>query len=396
MFKLNPKDPKAVMPIVKYLLSLSGFRQDAEHLGRKILPNVFVYIVVLLIPKVFFPYPSRASMIQGLAELIFFTNVDVGFFCLVLQHDHYRQLLNTIDTFINIAYHSTNQKESLPELLLMRLNRNIQKLSVIFCYYIVVTAIIYWTLPCMLTYRSIFKARTIGNASVTLIQYYPNLEETFYWIDNRHTVFGYIVFSIVALVIFSFASYNNATKVLTIVTTIKYCSTLLLLVSITIKDLNRTAAEDIDRELKKAVQMHQLAIRCFTLLNQTLSIVMALQLALCTLTWCLTLLYVFTIGFDMIAMNGLLIMFNMTLEMFGYCFLCTELATTGTQIAHQSYQFRWEQHRPSTQKLVQMIINQGQQPLSLTSWGFLAVNLELFAKVFKTSYSILVVLKDLI
>uniref|UniRef100_A0A182YTG1 Odorant receptor n=1 Tax=Anopheles stephensi TaxID=30069 RepID=A0A182YTG1_ANOST len=127
--------------------------------------------------------------------------------------------------------------------------------------------------------------------------------------------------------------------------------------------MDRTAVENIDRRLKKVVQLHDLAIRCVTLLNRTLSVVMALQLALCILTWCLTLLYVLTIGLDLIAMNGLLIMINMTVEMLSYCLVCAELSTTGTLIARQSYEFRWEQYRPSTRKLVQMILARAQQPL---------------------------------
>ena len=104
----------------------------------------------------------------------------------------------------------------------------------------------------------------MGNESIQSIQYYPNLEESFYWLDNRSSVSGYAAFSAVALIVFAFASYNHVTKLLTILSTIKYCSTLFHLVSIGIDELNLVSPENIDRELKKLIQMHQLAIRYAT------------------------------------------------------------------------------------------------------------------------------------
>ncbi|XP_061513937.1 odorant receptor 2a [Anopheles gambiae] len=140
----------------------------------------------------------------------------------------------------------------------------------------------------------------------------------------------------------------------------------------------------------------QLSLSCVALLNQTLSFVMTVQLALCILTWCFTLLYILIVGLDVTGMNGLLIMINMTLEMFGYCFFCTELATTGTLIARQSYEFRWEEHDPKIQKMISTIVARSQLPLRITACGFITVNVELFAKVVKTTYSVFIVLKDFI
>ena len=120
---------------------------------------------------------------------------------------------------------------------------------------------------------------------------------------------------------------------------------------------------------------------CDVLLNQTLSYVMALQLALGTLTWCFTLLYILIIGLDVTAMMGLLIMMNMTSEMLGYCLFCTELTNTATTISQQIYVFQWEKHSPAVQKMVAMIIARGQAPLQIKACGFIPINLELFAKV---------------
>ena len=96
MLRLSPEDPKAVMPFAKRLLRLSGFRQETEQLEKKIFFNLFVYVAALLIPKVCSPYPDSKTIIRGLSELIFFTNVYVGYYCFVAQHRHYRDLLNEI------------------------------------------------------------------------------------------------------------------------------------------------------------------------------------------------------------------------------------------------------------------------------------------------------------
>uniref|UniRef100_A0A182KHM7 Uncharacterized protein n=1 Tax=Anopheles christyi TaxID=43041 RepID=A0A182KHM7_9DIPT len=340
MLKLRPEDPRAVLPFAKWLLGLSGFRQESEQLGRKILFNLFIYVAVLLVPKVCFPYPDVEALIRGLSELIFFTNIYVGLFCFILQHRHYRELLNAIDTFVKEVYPSSHQPESPAEQILIKLNRKINTISVIYCCYLAVAAFMYWLTPCMITTRSIYRAGSIaGNASIRQIEFFPNLEETFYWLDNRDSVFGYAVFSVVAFIVFVFAVYNHVTKILTILSTIKYCSTLLQLVNLGIDGLNHATSEVIDRELKRIIQMHQLAISCVTLLNRTLSFVMALQLAMCILTWCFTSLYILIVGLDVTAMMGLLIMINMTPEMFGYCFFGTELTTIGTMVSRQSYEF---------------------------------------------------------
>nr|XP_049466485.1 uncharacterized protein LOC120954963 isoform X2 [Anopheles coluzzii] len=398
MLRLSPEDPKAVMPVVKRLLKLSGLTQETTRFGAINFLNLFIYIAAVLVPKVCFPYPNTEAMIRGLSELIFFTNVYVGFFCFISQHRHYRDLLNAIDSFVDVVYPTaTHPSDSPSEQILIKFNVKIQKLSVVFCWYIAVTATFYWLAPCLMTYRSIYKASvSVENGSVQSIQYYPNLEESFYWLDNHSSVYGYAAFSIVALLVFTVASYNNATKLLTILTTIKYCNTLLQLVIIEVDNLNHATSNAIDRELKQVIQLHQRAVRCVALLNQTLSFVITVQLALCILTWCFTLLYILTVGLDVTGMNGLLIMFNMTLEMFGYCFFCTELATTGTLIARQSYEFRWEEHDRKIQKMISTIVARSQLPLRITACGFITVNVELFAKVIKTTYSVFIVLKDFI
>uniref|UniRef100_A0A182YFW9 Odorant receptor n=1 Tax=Anopheles stephensi TaxID=30069 RepID=A0A182YFW9_ANOST len=173
MLELIPRDSRAVLSIVKQLLRLSGFNQDTERIGRINLLNLFIYVTALLVPKVCFPYPSSSAMIQGLAELIFFTNVYVGFFCLILQHDPYRKLLHTIDTFVNIVYRSSREQVSLPGRTLISLNMKIQKVFSIYCYYVAATASTYWTIPCLMTYRSMYKASLSQNGSS--IQFYPNL-----------------------------------------------------------------------------------------------------------------------------------------------------------------------------------------------------------------------------
>ena len=157
---------------------------------------------------------------------------------------------------------ATHPSDSPSEQILIKFNVKIQKLSVVFCWYIAVTATFYWLAPCLMTYRSIYMASvSVENGSVQSIQYYPNLEESFYWLDNRSSVYGYAAFSIVALLVFTVASYNNATKLLTILTTIKYCNTLLQLVIIEVDNLNHVTSNAIDRELKQVIQLHQRAVR---------------------------------------------------------------------------------------------------------------------------------------
>uniref|UniRef100_A0A182IIS9 Uncharacterized protein n=1 Tax=Anopheles arabiensis TaxID=7173 RepID=A0A182IIS9_ANOAR len=296
MEKLRPEDPKAVMPYAKRLLQLSGFRQDTEQLGTRIYLNLFIFVAAILVPKVCFPYPDTEAMIRGLSELIFFTNIFVGLFCFIAQHRHYRELLNTIESFVNIVYHTSSQQpESLSERTLIKLNVKINQISVVYCYYVAVAAFAYWIAPCVITYLSIHKEQDIaGNGTMHAIQYYPNLEESFYWLDNRTSVRGYAVLSVVAFITFIFAVYSQTTKLLTILSTIN------------------------------------------------------------------------------------------------------DLATTGTTISRQMYEFQWERHRPAVQKMVAMVIVRGQARLRITAWGIIPIDLELFAKVVKTSYTVLLVLKDFI
>uniref|UniRef100_A0A182XDJ9 Uncharacterized protein n=1 Tax=Anopheles quadriannulatus TaxID=34691 RepID=A0A182XDJ9_ANOQN len=338
MERLRPEDPKAVMPYAKRLLQLSGFRQDTEQLGTRIYLNLCIFVAAILVPKVCFPYPDTEAMIRGFSELIFFTNIFVGLFCFIAQHRHYRELLNAIESFVNIVYRTSSQQpESLSERNLIKLNVKINQISVVYCYYVAVAAFAYWIAPCVITYLSIHKEQDIaGNGTMHAIQYYPNLEESFYWLDNRTSVRGYAVLSVVAFITFIFAVYSQTTKLLTILSTIKYCSTLLQLVNIGIDEL------------------------------------------------------------DVTSMMSLLIMINLTPEMFGYCFFCSDLATTGTTISRQMYEFQWERHRPVVQKMVAMVIARGQARLRITAWGIIPIDLELFAKVVKASYTVLLVLKDFI
>uniref|UniRef100_A0A182NZ45 Uncharacterized protein n=1 Tax=Anopheles dirus TaxID=7168 RepID=A0A182NZ45_9DIPT len=393
MFKLNPQDPTAVMPLAKCLLNLSGFRQDTPQHRRAIFLNLFVFITVVFIPKTCFPYPDTETLIRSLGELIFFANVCMGFYCLTLQQSHYRELLDNIETFVNAVYRSeySPQQEKL-----ITVNRKIQKLSAMLCYYVALSAVIFWLVPCLMTYRSLYIAAATPNGSDTSAHFYQILDATFYWLDNRQSVVGYVIYSVIIVLALYFASYNYVAKLCTIFSSIKYCSILLQLVGLGIAKLDDIPTETTEREMKKIVQMHNIALRCATLVERMVNPVMALQFALSLLTWSLVLLYTVLVGFDVNVLNGCFIMCNMTMEMYGYCFLGTELATTGANIARQSYQFQWEQHSPAVQRMVQMVMVRSQKPFQITAGGLITVNVEQFAKAVRTSYSVLILLKDLI
>ncbi|XP_035796196.1 odorant receptor 63a-like [Anopheles albimanus] len=275
-----------------------------------------------------------------------------------------------------------------------------------YCWYVVITAIFYWLAPCATTFHAILSETASGNTSLESVSFSLIQEESFYWINNRHSVSGYAIFNIFMLALMWISGYSNASKLSTLLSSIKYCSTLFRVLHMQIQQLDQVPNKKLDYALRDVLQQHIRTLRCAELLNVSLRPVMALQFVVCIATWCLGILYIlvavshFSFGLvqptrdhlslslitaqglsDVNEVNVMLLIANITFETFGYCYLGTELSSQAASIASAAYQIRWERYTIKQQKILQMVIMRGQRRSQITIGGSVGVNVEQFANV---------------
>uniref|UniRef100_A0A182G031 Uncharacterized protein n=1 Tax=Anopheles albimanus TaxID=7167 RepID=A0A182G031_ANOAL len=394
MFTLKPRDNREALPFAKRLLSIVGFCPVVGNRAHwKKYTIVSFYLFVLFIPKTCFAYPNTESIIRSVVELVFQANIMLGFVLFTFQFRHYQRLLDSINSCVRFGKPSSGVTPQ--QQLLEQLNHRVHLVVMSYCWYVVITAIFYWLAPCATTFHAILSETASGNTSLESVSFSLIQEESFYWINNRHSVSGYAIFNIFMLALMWISGYSNASKLSTLLSSIKYCSTLFRVLHMQIQQLDQVPNKKLDYALRDVLQQHIRTLRCAELLNVSLRPVMALQFVVCIATWCLGILYILVAGLsDVNEVNVMLLIANITFETFGYCYLGTELSSQAASIASAAYQIRWERYTIKQQKILQMVIMRGQRRSQITIGGSVGVNVEQFANIVKNAYSIFVVVKD--
>uniref|UniRef100_A0A182FZP3 Uncharacterized protein n=1 Tax=Anopheles albimanus TaxID=7167 RepID=A0A182FZP3_ANOAL len=387
-----PNEPERVgaLPLamrVQMVLGISGTPKDRYRFA----PPILCFIVINVIPKVFFKYVNLQSTILGMAEFCFQLNALIGVALLMVKNEELKLLMKQLEEFAANGF-----RHSPPNIILhLEFNQmHIHKHAIGICKMLFYAVNFFNVMPIVSSLWTYYYFRHHQN---TTFEFSIPIEMNFYNWDIKNSVVKYTFFEVLINGINYLIAVSVALKSVTVYSLSKYCILYFQLVGLELETLAQDSS-DWPQQLKSIVRKHQTAHDCAKLLETVTAPLLLLQLSLCV-AMCSIMLLFFTIsnGFGTQFMN-LFILFVVTItESFMYCILGDQLSSEGLRVAQTVYgSFSWENVSASMMKQLQFMMLQAQQPIGLTGGKFFFLSVEQFGKIIKTTYSIFLVLKDAI
>ncbi|KAL9708400.1 hypothetical protein quinque_011918 [Culex quinquefasciatus] len=215
----------------------------------------------------------------------------------------------------------------------------------------------------------------------------------FYGLLVRTNFLHYHIFVLCSLFAYSVCGYFLLVKVSALLLMIQYSSSTYRLVELRIRKMAESK-EVTQSELVDIVELHRLAYRCSTLVEQICHLPLALAFLTCILYFCLTLFYLsHNIGFNLV---NVMVLFGLTvLETFGYSYLGSKLTEQADEVGAAIYDLPWFEHSVELQRYYRLMLQRVQRPTEITGAKFFVVQLATFGSAVQMSYSYYLVLKDL-
>ncbi|XP_052562911.1 odorant receptor 49b-like [Culex pipiens pallens] len=151
--------------------------------------------------------------------------------------------------------------------------------------------------------------------------------------------------------------------------------------------------DELRKELKEVVDIHNDALRCVKILESISSIGVMLQLMNTVIVW-VAMVFCVSYSPNMNALNLLVLLILITSQTFLLCQYGNELTEESFAVATEAYNAQWTELPVDVQKGVGLILQRAQKWEGITAARFYQVNVERFGAMVQTSYSIYVVLKD--
>uniref|UniRef100_A0A182T4A5 Uncharacterized protein n=1 Tax=Anopheles maculatus TaxID=74869 RepID=A0A182T4A5_9DIPT len=161
-----------------------------------------------------------------------------------------------------------------------------------YCLYMCCVCTVYCIAPLCSNvsgYMSAMKGQANGS---TAFEFNLYLEQGFYWLDNRTSLFGYCICTVFMFPLMYLCAYTGTVKVVTVFNIIKYCQVVIQAVVLKLEYLK--TLRDISKctdTLSQVRDLHQRALRCAELLELVLQPLLLMQFVLCILIWCTMMLY---------------------------------------------------------------------------------------------------------
>uniref|UniRef100_A0A182PZ80 Uncharacterized protein n=1 Tax=Anopheles epiroticus TaxID=199890 RepID=A0A182PZ80_9DIPT len=391
----KPSDDRTVMPLVLRLMQFLGvWDEHGTRYPYKYIVVFLCYCFGILIPKVFSSYPTREATIRSYSELILETNVYGGMLMFYLRLDYLKPLVAEIRSFAAIIFR--HNQPTIVQQNLVQLNLHLHKYTLGYCLYMCCVCTVYCVTPLWSNFTGYMATTTRGNvtsgSSYEFILYH---EQDFYWLNNRTSLKGYCVFTVVMFPIMYLCAATGTVKVVAVFNTIKYCETMLRVVVLKIQHL-RTVPDVRQRAdgMSEVRQLHQRALRCAKLLELTLQPLLLMQFILCILVWCSMMLYFTVSAFNVKLVNMFLLFLFVSIETLGYCYLGAQLTHESFNVGRALYDFSWYDFDTSMRKHISFMIMRSQCRVGLTAAKFCFVDMEQFGAMLNMSYSFFVVVKD--
>uniref|UniRef100_A0A182QKY4 Uncharacterized protein n=1 Tax=Anopheles farauti TaxID=69004 RepID=A0A182QKY4_9DIPT len=377
--------PKTIMSFVLRLLHTVGLNGRGTRQTIR-LASIFVfYLTFTVVPQLAGGQTDVHQFVRASVEFLFNCNIFVGSLCFAYGAASFRSFIREIRILAEfVSALSYKLKHTLT-----RFNRRVDLYAKAQTACMAAIGLIYWIAPLPSVVYSGYSNTTEAPRFV------QHLEVKFYWLENRTSLRDYMIFVVIMLPVICMCSAMCNLKVLTISTSIEYCTLFTKLVIRAAEDLHDPpATRRTSQDLSNVVLMHVSLLKCIKLLDSALQPVLLLQWIVCGLNWSISLVYLTNTGVTLKSVTVIVMFMLATFETLLYCFLGTRLAVQQERLERAFYNTPWYEYPLELQNNLRIVMKQSQRHAHITVAKFFHVNLEEFGRIVHLSYSVYVVLKD--
>uniref|UniRef100_A0A182SEL4 Uncharacterized protein n=1 Tax=Anopheles maculatus TaxID=74869 RepID=A0A182SEL4_9DIPT len=378
-----------VMPLGLRLLEYSGLWGDPRR-KRSFALMLIGTILLLIIPKIVLGTGSDSfdSIARSTAEFIFCYNNYLMMAIFAIQRKPFEQLIGTVQQLFD--KHRMHQSTAASEYLVF-VNRQIMRFSRLYITVQGVYFLIFNLLPAFVTYHAYFTAN-----GTTAVEFLLPVESRFFFMDIRHSIVDYTIFSVVACPAFLFTAYLTVVKGLVFIGIIVYNTLQYQLVSKGIRELDTVESDTAQfrHRLTEIIDLHGVATKCTKLLDSVLNLMLLVQFTNTVLMCCLFLFYI-SKNFNSGAVNVLLLFLALTVENLCFSYFGNRLSTENHNVAVTIYSTAWYKYPTTYQKQFQQMIRHAYIPRGITVGKFYIVDVASFGQLLRMIFSYYLILKEL-
>uniref|UniRef100_A0A182MRP9 Uncharacterized protein n=1 Tax=Anopheles culicifacies TaxID=139723 RepID=A0A182MRP9_9DIPT len=310
-----------VMPLGLRLLEYSGLWGDPRR-KRSFALMLIGTVLLLIVPKIVLGTGSDSfdSIARSTAEFIFCYNNYLMMAIFAVQRKPFEQLIGTVQQLFD--KYRLRQNTAAGEYVVY-VNRQIMRYSRLYIAVQGVYFLIFNLLPAFVTYHAYFSS----NGSTT-VQFLLPVESRFFFMDIRHSIMDYTIFSILACPAFLFTAYLTVVKGLVFIGIIVYNTLQYQLVSKSIQELKLLdpGTAQFRSYLTEIVDLHGIATKCTKLLDSVLNLMLLVQFTNTVLMCCLFLFYI-SKNINTGAVNVLLLFLALTVENLCFSYFGNRIST---------------------------------------------------------------------
>uniref|UniRef100_A0A182IVQ7 Uncharacterized protein n=1 Tax=Anopheles atroparvus TaxID=41427 RepID=A0A182IVQ7_ANOAO len=397
----NGDDDFTVLPLGLRLLEFSGLWGDPRRKRSFILMLVST-ILFLIVPKIVLGTGNDSfdSLARSTAEFIFCYNNYLMMAIFASRRELFEKLVRTFQAMFN-QYRTYRNAASAQ---MVTVNRKIARYSRLYVWVQGVYFLIFNCLPLLVTYRAYFSHNATGNeTNETTVTFLLPVESRFFFLDIRHRIVDYTIFSILACPAFLFTAYLTVVKGLIFIGIIAYNTLQYQLVSTGLRELRADDAPEqvpgrrshtFRRRLIAIIDLHGTATECTKLLDRVLHLILLVQFTNTVLMCCLFLFYI-SKNMNSGAVNVLILFLALTVENFSFAFFGTRLTAENFAVGQEAYNTAWYQLPLSMQTHFQHMIRHAYRPRGITVGKFHFIDVASFGQLLKMIYSYYLILKEL-
>lgn len=152
-------------------------------------------------------------------------------------------------------------------------------------------------------------------------------------------------------------------------------------------DSGQSVEQKLMEHVQNCVRLHGRLIHFKDELNKSYGFIILLEIMFSTVYFCLTAFNMIFIGNTFVMMKGLLTLSNYMAEFFIFCMYGSMVEDAHIKLLRATYMSPWYQQPVPYRRALAMIAYRSQRPLKLTVGKVFTVNLSLFLKMIKVSYS---------
>nr|AXY87528.1 odorant receptor 2 [Culex quinquefasciatus] len=383
------QDRMAVMPFTLRCLRLFGLRGDRRNRVHFVLALLY-RVVVIYVPKLVFGFRDRVDLvIRSISELFFECHIDLNAVLFAVKLDEFEELLCLLRKLYNKV--KTLDANSPERMIIEASNLAIDKRSKSYVVYVAIACTIFFWVPVAQTTGIWILSH--GSNITDRPEFVTMMELNFYGMDNRKDIVHYVIYAAISGVAHYYAAVYFALSGIVIFGCVKSIAALFDMVSARLAALHELSGRELREELVDLIELHVDGLRCIELLENINNLAMMVQMINCVLIW-ISMFLSISSHFTPEVVSLMVLLLVTTGETYVLCQLATELSQVSLTITDSIWNSNWIGLPVDVQKGLAMMLQRAQKKAGLTAAKFCFMDIERFARVAQSSYSVFVILKD--